>query len=156
MTARRRRARRSAAPALSDEASAVHLLVNFEPIAVKDAFPSLLTTARSACSSTRSCSTTRSTPCARDHLSASGLTIDDANIERLSPLGTDYITHWPLPNRALGVATRPRRLPRAQSDARSRGLARFYVRTLYRPLNSLRPALAYAASIGCDSITARI
>jgi hypothetical protein len=27
-----------------------------------------------------------------DHLSASGLTIDDADIERLSPLGTDHIT----------------------------------------------------------------
>jgi len=29
---------------------------------------------------------------ALDHLSASGLTIDDADIERLSPLGTDHIT----------------------------------------------------------------
>ncbi len=49
--------------------------------------------ARSAWSSTRSSSTTRSTPSARSTTSPrKGLTIEDADLQRLSPLATDHIT----------------------------------------------------------------
>jgi len=47
---------------------------------------------------------------ALDHLAAHGHAIDDADVERLTPLGAGHITlDRPLPNRAPRLVTRPQR-----------------------------------------------
>ena len=64
---------------------------------------------------------TISTRRALDHIAATtGSEPRGADIERLSPLGSDHATHRPLPGLPARVTTRPRRLPGPSTPQKKR------------------------------------